>query len=73
MGKRWECRYSHNDLTTVLTTTTVALPDTSTYTTVELASCLVTPPARAYGSQVHYPLRIRRAARIAWSEPRKLV
>jgi hypothetical protein len=45
VGKRWECRCSHDDLTTVLTTTmtTVALPDTSTYTTVELASCLVTP------------------------------
>jgi hypothetical protein len=42
------------ELTTVLTTTmtTVGLPDTSTYTTRELVSCLVTPPARAYGSEV---------------------
>jgi hypothetical protein len=41
------------ELTTVLTTTmtTVRLPDTSTYTTRELVSCLVTPPARAYGSE----------------------
>jgi hypothetical protein len=31
--------------------TTVGLRDTSTYTTVELVSCLVTPPARAYGSK----------------------
>jgi hypothetical protein len=43
----------HHELTTVLTTTmtTVGLPDTSTYTTIELVSCLVTPPARAYGSE----------------------
>ena len=41
------------ELTTVLTTTmtTVALPDTSTYTTIETVSCLVTPSARAYGSE----------------------
>ena len=31
--------------------TTVGLPDTSTYTTIELVSCLVTPSARAYGSE----------------------
>jgi len=31
--------------------TTVGLPDTSTYATVELASCLVTPSARTYGSE----------------------
>jgi hypothetical protein len=31
--------------------TTVGLPDTSTYATVELASCLVMPSARAYGSE----------------------
>jgi hypothetical protein len=44
---------SHHALTTVLTTTmtTVGLPDTSTYTTIKLASCLVTPPAHAYGSE----------------------
>jgi hypothetical protein len=43
----------HAELTTVLTTTmtTVGLPDASTYTTIELASCLITPPARAYGSE----------------------
>jgi hypothetical protein len=40
--------------------TTFGLPDTSTYTTIEFVSCLVTPPARAYGSQVRFhPLRIR--------------
>lgn len=40
-------------LTTVLTTTmtTVGLPDTSTYTTIELVSCLVVPSACAYGSE----------------------
>jgi hypothetical protein len=44
---------SHRELTTVRTTTmtTVGLPDTLTYATVELASCLVTPSARAYGSK----------------------
>jgi hypothetical protein len=31
--------------------TTVRLPDTLNYATVELASCLVTPSARAYGSK----------------------
>jgi DNA invertase Pin-like site-specific DNA recombinase len=31
--------------------TTVAPPDTSAYTTGELASCLVTPTARVYGSE----------------------
>src|SRR6516165_12098777 len=31
--------------------TTVGLPATSTYTTIGLVSCLVTPPARAYGSE----------------------
>jgi hypothetical protein len=37
---------SHRELTTVATTmTTVRLPDTPTYATVELASCLVTPTA----------------------------
>ena len=41
------------ELTTVLTTTmtTVGLPDTSTYTTIEFVSCLVAPPACAYGSE----------------------
>jgi hypothetical protein len=40
-------------LTTVLTTTmtTVGLPDTHNYATVGLASCVVTPSARAYGSE----------------------
>ncbi len=39
--------------TTVLTTTmtTVGLPDTSTYTTIELISCLVAPSACTYGSK----------------------
>jgi hypothetical protein len=32
--------------------TTVGLPGTSTYAPVELASCLVMPSARAYGSEV---------------------
>jgi hypothetical protein len=31
--------------------TTVGLPDTSTYKTVELVSCLVAQSARAYGSE----------------------
>jgi hypothetical protein len=41
------------ELTTVLTTTmtTVGLPDTLNDATVELVSCLVTPSARAYGSE----------------------
>ena len=41
------------ELTTVLTTTmtTFGLPDTFNYATVELTSCLVTPSARAYGSE----------------------
>ena len=41
------------ELTTVPTTTitTVGLPNTLNYATVELASCLVTPSARAYGSE----------------------
>jgi hypothetical protein len=41
------------ELTTVLTTTmtTVGLPDASTYTTIELVSCLVEPSACAYGSE----------------------
>jgi hypothetical protein len=53
MRKRWERRRLHRELTTLLTTkmTTVGLPDTSTYTTTKLISCLVTPPARAYGSE----------------------
>jgi hypothetical protein len=39
-------------LTTVLTTmTTVALPDTPNYAMVDLASRLVTPSARGYGSE----------------------
>jgi hypothetical protein len=39
--------------TTALTTTmtTVGLPDTFTYTTTELISCLVEPSACAYGSE----------------------
>ena len=45
-------RLSRTELTTVLTRmTTVRLPDTLNYATVELASCLVTPSARAYGSE----------------------
>src|ERR1700687_1521322 len=45
--------FSHRELTTVLTSTmtTVAPPDTSAHTTAELASCLVTPTARVYGSE----------------------
>jgi len=45
--------FSHRELTTLLTTTmtTVGLSDTSTCTTTELVSCLVTPPARAYVSE----------------------
>src|SRR5271166_2170725 len=31
--------------------TTVGLPDTFTYTTIELVSCLVVSSARAYGSE----------------------
>jgi hypothetical protein len=61
-----------HELTTVLTTTmtTVTLPDTSTYTTRGLVSCLVTPSARAYGSQGRFhPPNIRHAVRIACSEP----
>ena len=44
---------SHRELTTALTTTmtTVGLPDTFTYTTTELVSCLVEPSACASGSQ----------------------
>jgi hypothetical protein len=40
-------------LTTGLTTTmtTVELPHAFAYTTTELVSCLVTPSARAYGSE----------------------
>src|ERR1700694_3497210 len=43
----------HRELTTVLTTTmtTVGLADTSSYTTTELVSCLVTPSAYTYGSE----------------------
>jgi hypothetical protein len=43
----------HRERTTILTTTmtTVGLPDTSTYTTRELVSLLVTPSACAYGSE----------------------
>jgi hypothetical protein len=33
------------------TTTTVRLPDTFTYTTTELISCLIAPSACAYGSE----------------------
>ena len=42
MRKRWNATVSYRELTTILTT--VGLPDTSTYTTIELVSCLVTPP-----------------------------
>jgi len=44
------------ELTTVLTTTmtTVGLPDTLNDAKVELASCLVTRSARAYGSEVRF-------------------
>ena len=34
--------------------TTVGLPDTFTYTTIELASCLLVSSACAYGSQVRF-------------------
>jgi hypothetical protein len=53
MRKRWECAVSHRELTTVLTATmtTVGLPDTTTYTTIELVSCLVAQSACAYGSE----------------------
>ena len=53
MRKRWSAAVSHGELTTVLTTTmtTVRLPDTFTYTTTELASCLVAQSACAYGSE----------------------
>jgi hypothetical protein len=54
--------------------TTVGLPDTLTYATVELASCLDTPSARVYGSRVRFhPLRIRHGVRIACSEPSRWV
>ena len=41
------------EVTTVLTTTTttIRLPDTLNYTTIELVSCLVAQSARAYGSE----------------------
>ena len=44
---------SPRELTTLLTTTMtiVRLPDTSTYTTLELVSCLIAPSACAYGSE----------------------
>jgi hypothetical protein len=46
----------------------------SIYITQALPSFLVMPAARAYGSQLRFhPLRIRRAARIACSEPPRLV
>src|ERR1700693_982964 len=47
---------SHREFTTALTTTmtTVGLPDTFTYTTTELVSCLVEPSACAYGSRVRF-------------------
>jgi hypothetical protein len=47
MRKRRNAAVSHRELTTIVTTpmTTVRLPDTTTYTTVELASHLVTPTA----------------------------
>jgi hypothetical protein len=64
------------ELTTLLTTTmtTVPLPDTSSYATVEVVSCLVTPSARAYGSRVRFhTLRIRHGVRIACSEPSRRV
>jgi len=50
--------------------TTVALPDTSTYTTVELASCLVMPPAVPTDHRFDFhPLRIRRAVCIGALNP----
>ncbi len=50
--------------------TTVGLPDTSTYTPIELVSCLVVTAVCAYGSRVRFhPLRIRHAVHIACSEP----
>jgi hypothetical protein len=61
-----ECRCSHRELATVLTTTmtTVGLPDTFTYAAGELVSCLIVSSARAYGSEVsssHERGRDRRA------------
>jgi hypothetical protein len=54
--------------------TTVGLPDTSTYTPIDLLSPLITPPARAYGSQVRFhPPNIRHAVWIACSEPSRWV
>jgi hypothetical protein len=54
--------------------TTFGLPHTLNYATVELASCLVTLSARAYGSRVRFrPLRIRHGGRSAWPEPARWV
>jgi hypothetical protein len=52
-GSRGNAALSHHEPTTLLTTTmtTVGLPDTSTDMTLELVSCLVTPPVCAYGSE----------------------
>jgi len=71
-----ECRCSHRELTTVLTTTmtTVGLPDTFTYAAGELVSCLIVSSARAYGSRGRFhPLRIRHAVQLACSEPSRRV
>ena len=55
-------------LTTTLTTAEHLC--TPSYTTPGLPSSLITPSARAYGSQARFhPLRIRHAVRIACSEP----
>ena len=71
---------SHHDLTTALTTTmtTVGLPDTSSYTTTELASSPVEPSACAYGSEGLGPIgdhtlravmnHLRVYARLAWPQ-----
>jgi hypothetical protein len=49
--------------------TTVGLPDTATYTTTELISCLIAPSACTYGSQGRlHPLCIRHAVQTACSE-----
>jgi hypothetical protein len=73
MRIRWEYR-CFTPLTTLLTTTktTVGLPDTFTYTKIELVSCLVTPPAHAYGSRVRF-IRWVSAAAFVWRGRRQSV
>ena len=64
MSKR-SADVSQTELTTLPTPTmtTVTRPDTSTYTTMETASCLVAPSARAYGSEGRDRLGTTRYAR----------